>query len=218
MQPAIDLHQAGVVEGGDDGGFGAKDFRVLFGQHCKGDIGIFDGEGAPKATALVLPGKVNEGEIADGAEEADGTVANVQHTQRVARRMVGDGVREDGTYVLYTKMVYKEFRELEDAWQQRLYIGKELGVVGTGGDEFVVLAHHGDAGGGWHTNDFRVAKDLDKAADERYGFDVVAGVIVHLPAAGLRDRKVNGVAETFKQVCDSNSRLGKESVVVAGDE
>ena len=47
---------------------------------------------------------------------------------------------------------------------------------------------------------------------------VVAGVVVHLSAAGLFDGKVDGVSEAFEQMRDGDSRLGEEGVVVAGDE
>ena len=81
-----------------------------------------------------------------------------------------------------------------------------------------MLAHHGDAGGGGDADDFRIAEHLDEAADERDGFAVVAGVVVHLAAAGLFDGEVDGVAEPLEHARDGDARFGEQRVVVAGDE
>jgi hypothetical protein len=47
---------------------------------------------------------------------------------------------------------------------------------------------------------------------------MVAGVPVHLAAAGLLDWKVNSVAEALEYANYGLAGLGKESVVVTGDE
>jgi hypothetical protein len=56
VEAAVDLHEAGVVEGGDDLGSGLDDAAVFFGEHGGGDVGVFDGEGAAEAATLVLVG------------------------------------------------------------------------------------------------------------------------------------------------------------------
>jgi len=81
VQAAVDLHQAGVVESGDDLCAGAEDAGVFFGEHGGGDVGIFYGEGAAEAAALVVPRKINNGNAADGAQEFYGRVADVEHAQ-----------------------------------------------------------------------------------------------------------------------------------------
>ena len=93
MQSAVDLHQAGVVEGGDDFGAGLEDAGVFFGEHGGGDIGVFDGEGAAEAAALFLIRELDELEAADRAEELRGAVADVQHAERVAGGVIGDALR-----------------------------------------------------------------------------------------------------------------------------
>ncbi len=81
-----------------------------------------------------------------------------------------------------------------------------------------MFAHHGDARGGRDADGFGVAEGVDEVADERDGFCVVAGVVVHLSAAGLGERELDGVAEAFEDASDGDARLGEEGVIVAGDE
>jgi hypothetical protein len=47
---------------------------------------------------------------------------------------------------------------------------------------------------------------------------MVAGVVVHLAAAGLGEREVDGVAEALEEARDGDPGPGKERVVVTGDE
>ena len=55
-------------------------------------------------------------------------------------------------------------------------------------------------------------------ADKRDSLALVAGVPVHLAAAGLLPRKIDGVAEAFEHADYGFAGLGEEGVVVAGDE
>jgi hypothetical protein len=55
-------------------------------------------------------------------------------------------------------------------------------------------------------------------ADDGNGLAMVAGVPMHLAAAGLIGREVDGVAEAFEDVDDGFAGLREESVVVTGDE
>jgi hypothetical protein len=59
---------------------------------------------------------------------------------------------------------------------------------------------------------------LDEARGEGKGLFLVAGVPVHLAAAGLSGGKVDGVTEAFEDADDGFSGLGKQGVVVAGDK
>jgi len=132
--------------------------------------------------------------------------------------MVGDGVGEGCADVFQAETVDEQLRELKDAGQKAANVCEEGGIVFGLRDQLVVLAHHGDAGGGGDADSFGIAKDFDETADERNGFTMVAGVVVHLAAAGLLDGEVDGVAETFKQARDGDARLREEGVVITGDE
>ena len=72
MQAAVDVHQAAVVAGGDDLGVSAEDGVELLIEHGAGDVGIFDGEGAAEAAALLEAWKRNKIDAADGAKERCG--------------------------------------------------------------------------------------------------------------------------------------------------
>jgi hypothetical protein len=132
--------------------------------------------------------------------------------------MVGDAVWEGGADVFDVETVDEQFRELKDAGEQGLYVGEEGRVVFRFSHHDVVLAHHGDAGGGGDADGFGVAEDIDEATDERDGLAVVAGVVVHLAAAGLGEGEVDGVAEALQEARDGDARLWEQGVVVAGDE
>ncbi len=108
MEAAVDLHEAGVVEGGDDFGFGLDDAGLLFAEHGHGDVGVFDGEGSAEAAALFFVGEVDEAETADLLEELDGAFADVQHAEGVAGGVIGDGVREGGADVGDLEVVGEE--------------------------------------------------------------------------------------------------------------
>jgi hypothetical protein len=59
---------------------------------------------------------------------------------------------------------------------------------------------------------------LHEAFEQRHGLGLIAGVVVHLAAAGLALGKVHVVAEAFENADDRLSSLREQSVVIAGDE
>ena len=81
-----------------------------------------------------------------------------------------------------------------------------------------MIAHHGDAGGGRDNDGFGVCKLLDEALKKRHGFGLVAGVVVHLAAAGLAWWKVDGVPEALENAHDGLAGVREERVVIAGDK
>ena len=115
--------EAGVVAHDQDLGAGGHDVGDLVCGHGGGCFGVLHGEGAAETAADFGVGQVDEGQAFDVAQEAVGAVADLGDTQRVARRVVGDGVGEVGAHVLEAQNV-----------------GEELGqVVGVAGD---FTAHH----------------------------------------------------------------------------
>src|SRR5579859_1224334 len=81
-----------------------------------------------------------------------------------------------------------------------------------------MIADHGDAGGGGNADGLGIAKDLNEAAHQRRGLPLIAGVVVHLAAAGLVERELDGVPEPLEQTDDRLAGGGEERVVIAGDE
>jgi hypothetical protein len=53
VQATADVHQAGVVPGGADFGFGVADVTHFVGEHGGTGLGVLDGERATEAAALV---------------------------------------------------------------------------------------------------------------------------------------------------------------------
>jgi hypothetical protein len=62
------------------------------------------------------------------------------------------------------------------------------------------------------------AEDPDEATGEFGRLASVAGVQMHLPAAGLLSPELDLVAEPFKHLDDGLACLGRECVGQAGDE
>jgi hypothetical protein len=218
MEGALEVHEAGVVAGGTGFCAGAEDGCGFFGEHGGGDVGIFDGEGSAETATLFEVGKGDEVDAADVLEEAKGAVAEVEIAEAVAAGVVGDAVGEEGTDVFEAEPFGEELGELEDFRKEFGDGGLEGGVAGFKGHFGVVVAHHGDAGGGGDDDGFGVAELLDEALEEGEGFGLVAGVVVHLTAAGLGGVEVDGVAEAFEDADDGLAGAGEEGVVIAGDE
>ena len=82
----------------------------------------------------------------------------------------------------------------------------------------IVLAHMRYTTGGRHNDDFGVAELLDEARQQRESLIPVACVDVHLAAAGLAGREVDGMAQALKDANNGLACGGKQGVVVAGDE
>ena len=132
--------------------------------------------------------------------------------------MVGHLLRELCADVFYSKPVYKQSRELKDARQQAAHVGEECRIVFRFGHQLVVFAHHRDAGSGRNTYSLRVPEHLYEASDQRDCLAVVTGVVVHLTAASLLNRKRDAVPKTFEHLGHSDPRFGKERVVIAGNK
>ena len=108
--------------------------------------------------------------------------------------MVGDLLFETCSDVFSTEPVHKQLREFEDARQETADFAKKCWVVFCLRDPFVVLAHHGYAGGGRDAHYLCIAKHGDEAAYQRNRLTVISGVVVHLAAAGLFQREGDPVA------------------------
>jgi hypothetical protein len=81
-----------------------------------------------------------------------------------------------------------------------------------------VFPHHGNAAGGGYDDGFRGTELLDEAWEKRQGLLLVAGVVVHLAAAGLSRWKLDGVAQSFEHAHNGFTCFREEGVVITGDE
>ena len=111
----------------------------LVGAHRHGGVGVLEREGAAEAAALVGARELQQGEPADLLEQPPRPVADPEHPQRVAGRVVGDRVRVVGADVGHAEHVDEELRELVDL-RRRLGDGRlQRGVAGAARDDRVLV-------------------------------------------------------------------------------
>src|SRR5829696_3009529 len=127
-------------------------------------------------------------------------------------------MRVEGADIGHLELVDQKLGELEDFGRELFYLVEELPVVYELRGHRVELADHTDAGARRRHNSLVASKDLHKAPDERYGFPRVAGVEVHLAAAGLLEGEVYLVPEAFQELYGCPSGLRKERIVEARDK
>jgi hypothetical protein len=82
----------------------------------------------------------------------------------------------------------------------------------------VVVAYHAGAGSGGGDDGIVAREDLGETAHHGQSLGAVAGVEVHLAAAGLGLRELHGVAEAFQKFGHRPAGAGEHGVVEAGAE
>ena len=115
-QPAADVHQAGGVAGGAAPRRRCRARSHLVGEHRRRGVGVLHREGAAEAAALVGAGQLDQVDAAHRAQQPQRLVADAQHPQRVAGRVVGDPVREVGADVGHAEHVDQELGQLVASW------------------------------------------------------------------------------------------------------
>jgi len=215
-QAAADVRQAGVVGRRHVRRAGAADRGALVGQHRGGDVGVLHREGAAETAALLRAGQLDQVQSAYRAEQSQRPVAQPQHPQPVAGRVVGDPVREDGAEVGHPEHVDQQFGEFVDPGGEVGDRRREHRV--RSGQPGVRLAHHRHARPGRRHHGVVPAEGVDEATDQRHRLGPVPAVGVHLPAAGLVGRELDGVAEPFQDAYHGASGVREHQVVHAGDE
>ena len=217
-QRPADVGQAGVVPGGTDLGAGVEHVTDLVGQHRHRRVSVLDREGAAEAAALGRGGQLDQVDAAHRAQQPQRRVADLEQPQRVTGGMVGHPVGVIRADVLHAEHVDQELRQLVDARGHRGDLGGEPLVAGQLGDPRVVVAHHRRARPRRCDHRLRAAEDPHEAARQGDGLALVAGVEVHLAAAGLLQREVDLVAEPLQQPHDRLPSRGEHGVVEARQE
>ena len=116
-QRPADVHQAAVVAGDQHLRAGLAHVAGLVGDHRHRGVGVLDREGAAEAAALLGPRQLDEVEAAHRLQQPCGPVADAQHPQRVAGRVVGHAVREVRADVGHPEHVDEELRQLVGPWR-----------------------------------------------------------------------------------------------------
>ena len=222
-EAAADVHEAGVVAHDEDLGARGHDVGDLVREHRRGGFGVLHGEGATETAADLGVGQVDEGQALDGAQEAVGAIADLGDTQRVAGRVVGDGVGEVGAHILQAENVGDEFGQVVGVAGDELGLLGQLVVTHVLGDDLLLVARCTGAGAGGDDDGVPLAVEhglegLDVVADNLCGVFEVAGVGVHLSAADLVFGEDDLVAEAFEQRYCGLGSLGEHDVRQASGE
>lgn len=218
MHGAAEMHEAAIVEGGAIFGAGGCDVLEFDCQHGRGDFGILDGESAAEAAAAVGVCERHLGEAVDFGQKAIRTVTEMESADTVATGVVGDAVMEAGSHIFDAEFVDEEFAELVDAGQQGGELLADFLIAKLFEKTRVLVADHGDTGGGGNYDGLGVLVKADEAFGLRKGFGAESGVGVHLATAGLFWFEIEFNAKPLKQMHNGSPRFREERVVVAGDE
>ena len=134
----------------------------------------------------------------------------------MARRVIGDAVRIRSTDVFEPKTSDQEFAQLEHARGQSFDSARERGValceLGIG------LADSADAGSRRRYDHLHVLEDTHEAPRQAQSFRSIAGVEVHLSAAGLSAAELDLVTKPLEQPDRRYPRGRAERIGQAGDE
>ena len=92
---------------------GVEDAADLVAEHGHRRVGVLDGERAAEPAALLGPGQLDQVDPPDRPQQPQRGVADAEHPQRVAGRVIRHPVRVIGADVLDPQLVDEELRELE---------------------------------------------------------------------------------------------------------
>ena len=153
----------------------------------------------PKPQQASACGQLDQVDAADLAQQPQRPVPDPQHPQAVAGRVVGHPVRVVGADVGDPEHVDQELRQLEGARGHLPGGRRQPGVAGLGGQPGVLVADRPGARPARGHHRVVAGEGGDVPAHQRHRLREVAGVDVHLPAAGLGPRHLDGAAEPLQQ-------------------
>ena len=212
-----DVHQAGVVAGDQHLGAGLADVPRLVGAHRHRGVGVLDREGAAEAAALLRGRQVGEPDPADRLQQPARPVADAEHPQRVAGRVVGHPVREVGADVGHAEHVDEELAELVDPRRGLRDGSLQGGVTGPPGHDRVLVAGGAGARSGRRHDRVVPGERVDERAHHRHRLVEVAGVDHRLRTAGLRLGELHVHPQPAQQRDHGLAGVGEHRVVDAGD-
>ena len=148
------------------------------------------------------------------AQQPQRAVADPQHPQRVAGRVVGDPVREVRADVGHAEHVDQELGELVGPRGRARRPGRERASASPAplGEHRVLVAHRPDARPRRRDDGVVPGEGAStKCSHQRQRLVAVAGVDVHLPAAGLRHREHDLVPEALEQPVTARPTRGNSA-------
>ncbi len=190
-------------------------------QHRTGHIRVLDRKRPAKPAALLKVLNLHQLHPAHRAQQLQGPVAQMQTAQPMAARMVRHTVRIMCAHILQPKLLRQELRKLPGipaAAARCGHFGLQRLVLQPLRHQRIVIAHHRHATGRRAHHRLRRFELLHKSPQQRIRLFLVAGIPVHLPAAGLAGRKVDSMSQPLQHADHGLTRLRKQRVVIAGDE
>src|SRR5947209_8049851 len=132
--------------------------------------------------------------------------------------MIGDAVGVVGTNINHTQAFDEKLRKFVHARDEQFNGFDQRLVAGEHGGSRIEVTYHTNTGRRRRDNDLGLLEYLDEVAKQLDGLALIAGVIMHLPAARLCLGKVHSEVQSLQQSRGGNADLGKERVVEASDE
>ncbi len=218
MERALNVHKTRVIGSAACFRLGIEYAPDFAGKHGGRSLGVFDCESSSKSATFFLMGEFNQLNASHLLKKPQRSVSNAQRTKRVAGRMIGNPMREIRAYVFDAQPVDQQLGKLEDARKNSSHAAFQLRVGRHTGSFQVVITNHGDARRRGAADKVVAFEYVDEFADQRNGFALITGVVVHLPAAGLFRPEVNGMAEPFQHLYYGDAGGGKQQVVITSDE
>ena len=130
-----------------------------------------------------------------------------------------DGVRIGCADVGDAELIDEQFGEFEDAGQEVIHRSRDGCVAQFArpfwGSDRGSWTRRRPRGRRWFR---RPRRHVEEMAHQRHGFGVIAGVVVHLAAAGLGCAELDGVAEAFEHSHDGLAGFREKGVVITGYE
>ena len=186
--------------------------------HRHRDVGVLDGERAAEAAALVGARQVDEAEPVHGPEQPARPVADLQQPERVAGRVQRDRPIELAPTSVTPRSSTSSSLSSRTPGHAAPRPPPGAPIARIGGEDRVVEADHRGARRGGRDDPVVRLELRDEPADDAAAPGRVAGVEVHLAAARLVGRELDGHPEPLEHPDGRLSDLREEQVVEAGDE
>jgi hypothetical protein len=172
----------------------------------------------PKPQQALGLGQLDQVDPADLAQQPQRPVPDPQHPQAVAGRVVGHPVRVEGADVGHPEHVDKELRQLEGP-RRHLTGGRcQLGVAGLRRQPGVLVADRPGTRPARGHHRVVAVEGGHVPAHQRHRLPEVAGVDMHLAAAGLGQWHLDGAAEPLQQADRRLADVREQPVHQTGHE
>ena len=192
--------------------------------HRRRDVGVLHREGAAEPAALLGARQLAQLKSLDRLEQSGGPLAEAEAAQAVTGRVVCHRVRVVRADVRHAEDVHQELGQLVRLRHHGRQRRREALAAALGPSPLshtrVQLADHRPARAGRRHDRVVPAlpENIGEMPGQRLCLVAIAGVVVRLPAAGLRHREIDLDAQPGQQFHHRAARVRIERVVDTGQE